>query len=278
MIRDQLSRATGSAARVKRSVQIRVARRLNARLLPGRRPYDYVFVVSGGRSGSTLVQGLLNAMPRTLVRGENSFFILPMFRAYQRTQSFQRQYWRNSTVTSAFYGLDQIDLGDFITSTRDLTIRQLLGTTDARTVDVLGFKEVRWDEIRPGETEAFFAFFEQVFPNARYVLNVREPEIVVDSAHWRRVTRQEALRRLARIRDVQQYLRETRSSRTYDTTFEVITGPDGAARDAQLKGLAEFVAGSCDEALLSRLHETLKVGHGPAPFGVARGRRQPRAR
>lgn len=245
-----------------------------ARLREARTPrHEYVFVVSSGRSGSTLVQGLLNAMPRTLVRGENAFFILPLFRSYRRAKRFQRSFARNSTATSAFYGLNQINVGEFVTSARELTIRQLLGTTDPRTIDVLGFKEVRWDEIRADETEDFFAYFEQIFPDARYVLNSREPEVVVDSAHWRRVDRQEALRRVGRTAQVQQYLRDTRPGRTYDTTFEVITGSDTAARDAQLKGLAEFVAGSCDEALLDRLHQTLTVGHGPVPFGVARGRR-----
>jgi len=32
----------------------------------------YVFVVTYGRSGSTLMQGLLNALPGVLVRGESS--------------------------------------------------------------------------------------------------------------------------------------------------------------------------------------------------------------
>ena len=36
---------------------------------------DYVFVVTYGRSGSTLVQGMLNTMPRTLVRGEHALSI-----------------------------------------------------------------------------------------------------------------------------------------------------------------------------------------------------------
>jgi hypothetical protein len=244
------------------------------RVLRHHEPKRFVFVVSGGRSGSTLTQGLLNALPGTLVRGENSFYILPMFRAYRSTQTFQRKYGKSAAeATSAFYGLHEIDLGDFVRSTHRLAVRQLLASTDPRTVEVLGFKEVRWEHIRPKETEAFFEFFEKVFPNALYVLNERESSKVVRSGQWLRTDEATALKALARVHDVQQYLRETRRERTYDTRYEVITGDDEVARDQALTGLAKFVVGSCDEALLARLRAVLQVGHGPFPFGRARRER-----
>jgi Sulfotransferase family len=245
-----------------------------ARTLRQQEPKRFVFVVSGGRSGSTLVQGLLNALPGTLVRGENSFYILPIFRAYRGTQTFQRKYGRSAAeATSAFYGLHEIDLGDFVRSTRRLALRQLFATVDPRTVKVLGFKEVRWEHIRPNETEAFFDFFEKVFPNALYVLNERDPQKAVRSGQWLRTDEKTALKALARVHEVQRYLRESRRERTYDTRFEVITGDDDAVRDQALTGLAEFVVGSCDDELLARLHAVLKVGHGPFPFGRARRER-----
>src|SRR3954464_1127587 len=60
--------------------------------LPG-----FVFVVTYGRSGSTLVQGLLNALPGTLVRGENNFYILPLFQAWSLASAFQARFM-NSAV------------------------------------------------------------------------------------------------------------------------------------------------------------------------------------
>ena len=265
--REGVRRAVG---RVKRAA----LRARAERALRRQEPKRFVFVVSGGRSGSTLTQGLLNALPGTLVRGENSFYILPMFRAYRGTQTFQRKYGKSAAeATSAFYGLHEIDLRDFVRSTHRLALRQLLATVDPRTVDVIGFKEVRWEHIRPNETEAFFDFFEKVFPNALYVLNERDPEKVVRSGQWLRTDEETALKALARVHDVQQYLRETRRDRTYDTRFEVITGDDETARDQALIGLAKFVVGSCDEALLVRLRAVLEVGHGPFPFGRARRER-----
>jgi hypothetical protein len=50
----------------------RVARRLQEGTGPrARRDLGYVFIVTYGRSGSTLLQGVLNSIPGYLVRGEN---------------------------------------------------------------------------------------------------------------------------------------------------------------------------------------------------------------
>src|SRR3954447_25026285 len=91
--------------------------------------YRYVFVVTYGRSGSTLVQGLLNTLPQTLVRGENNFYVLALYRAQALARGFQRKYGKNPTPpSSAFYGLDEIDLTAFETSAHRLMVTQLLGS------------------------------------------------------------------------------------------------------------------------------------------------------
>jgi hypothetical protein len=241
-----------------------------------RYPREFVFVVASGRSGSTLVQGLLNALPRTLVRGENSFFLLPMFRGVQAARVFRRIYGeRSDRVTSAYFGLAEIDTFELARSLRDPVVRQLLGATLPSDVDVLGFKEVRWEQIEPDETARFFEFFELVFPGAKYVLLERDPDTVADSGHWTRVSREEALATLSRGREIRQFLRDSRKDRVYDITFEVITGDDDEAVDDQLAGLARFVTHADDEAVRSRMRQVLSVGHGPFPFGQVRRQPEP---
>lgn len=239
------------------------------------RDFEYVFVVTYGRSGSTLVQGLLNTLPNTLIRGENNFYIHALFRAQALTRSFQRKYAKGSNqASSAFYGLRQIDLDAFATSAGELTVRQLLGDADQRGLTRIGFKEVLWHRIRPAETRAFFNFFETAFPGAKYVLNQRDHEQVLGSGFWQRQEEDEGKKALLRVEQIQEFLRQTRPAQTYDVRYEVLTGDDHAASDSQLRGLAEFVTGSCDDALLASLRETMKLGHGPNPFGKSRGRRK----
>jgi hypothetical protein len=245
------------------------------RLAPRRRRrFDpaYVFVVTFGRSGSTLVQGLLNAMPGTLVRGENGLFVHDLYRASAAAEAFSAEHTRPRAkhVTSAFYGVRWLRREPFVTATRQIAHEVLLGRKHPERVRRIGFKEVLWHRITPAETEDFFGWFEEVFPGARYVLNTRNAEDASRSGFWRYAEPGEADQAIARVLEVQDHLRSTRPDRVIDTRYEVLTGQDREASDAALIDLATFVTGSCDDALLGRLREVLAIGHGPIPFGKPR--------
>jgi hypothetical protein len=236
-------------------------------------PLRFVFVVTYGRSGSTLVQGLLNTIPRTLVRGENNLFIWPLYQSMVLVREFKRQFGgpASSSVTSAFYGLRAMRPAHFAAATRDLVVKQLLGPARRSRFDVIGFKEVQWHRIGRDEQADFFDFMDEAFPDAKYVLNRRRHEDVLESGFWQGRRPDRAARAVARVEEIQEHLRTTRPERIFDTRYEVLTGDDGAAVEKQLRGLAEFVVGSCDDALLSAMRETLMIGHGPNPFGASRG-------
>ena len=161
---------------------------------PPRKPWEprFVFVVTYGRSGSTLLQGLVNALPGALLRGENNFYLLHIFRAWADLRSFRRQYAKDADrgPRSAFYGLDETSMRDFVHMARRLVIRQLLGSVDRGDVELLGFKEVLWHRVEPEETAAFFAFLEALFPGAVYLLNQRAHDAVASSGFcWSLATR-----------------------------------------------------------------------------------------
>ena len=247
----------------------------------GRRSGDhprYVFVVTYGRSGSTLTQGLLNALPGTLVRGENSMFLLPLFRSWSGLVEFQgknAQNARRQGSRSAFYGLDQIDNRDFVDSTRRLAHKALYGDADPSQVDVLGFKEVMWHRIARPEQEQFFDWFEQIFPGATYVLNTRPHEQVMGSGFWQNRGSGWAEKAIGHVERMHQFLRDTRPGRTHDTRYELMTSEDPAVKEAHLRSLAEFVVGRCDEETLADMQATLEKGHGPRPFGRSRAGSSP---
>jgi hypothetical protein len=247
---------------------LRRARQLVRRDKPPKQ-YRYVFVVTYGRSGSTLVQGLLNTLPRTVVRGENNLYVLQLYRAMASVQSFRKTHLKHNPRAShsAFYGLNEIKPASFVASARPLVTGHLLGSEPPAEVDVLGFKEVLWHRVRATETEGFFDFLDRTFPGCLYVLNEREHERVVESGFWQSHDRDEAMKAISRIEEIQQFLRETRPRRTLDLRYELLTSDDRATSDAQLRALAEFVHTSCDDELLALLRQTRETGHGPFPFG-----------
>jgi len=233
---------------------------------------EYVFVVTYGRSGSTLVQGMLNSMPRTLVRGENGLYVQHLFRAWQAADVI-RQKRKGPPArkpTNAFFGINALTRARFVRSAHRLVVGGILGSEEDKDFDRIGFKEVDWHQIAPEETEPFFAWFEEVCPDAKYVLNTRDVAQVLGSGFWQRQDEDEAMAAIRRVIEIQDHLRSTRPDRVHETRYEVITGDDQAASDAALKGFAEFVVGGCDEALLETLRAKLEVGHGPNPFGRSR--------
>lgn len=255
--------------------------RVRRRLRPAqpRHELKYVFVVTYGRSGSTLIQGLLNSLPRVLVRGENGLYVLHLYRACARAMAFRDQHvnHRSRQVSSAFYGLRSVQERRFVRSARTLVTSTLLGPVGRDQVDVIGFKEVLWHEVQPDETEGFFAFLDSAFPGARYVLNQRTHEQVASSGFWQRREEDEVFAALQRVEEIQAYLRESRPDRVLDTRYELVTSTDHETSEAQLRALAEFVVGECDDALVARLREAMQTGYGPKAFGASHGRRERRA-
>jgi hypothetical protein len=208
-----------------------------------------------------------------MVRGENNLFLLPLFRSYLGLDEFQQKFRGrgNPKTSSAFYGLHEVDMGAFAVSVRDLVQVQLLGSVPAAEVDVLGFKEVLWHRVRPDHWAAFFDFMDLAFDHPRYVLNHRDLEMTSTSGFWRALKPGEAEKQITRVERLQAFLTDSRPDQCYDTRFELTTSPDRAVAAATLKGLAEFVTGSCDDELLERMLALREVGHGPNPFGAARG-------
>lgn len=238
---------------------------------------EYVFVVTYGRSGSTLVQGMLNAMPRTLVRGENGLYVQHLFRAWRAADVIHQRRRGPSArrTTNAFFGINALTRARFVRNAQRLVVGGILGNQDASDFDRIGFKEVDWHQIGPEETEPFFDWLDDVCPGAKYVLNTRDVEQVLGSGFWQRQDADEAMAAITRVIEIQDHLRTTRADRVHETRYEVMTGDDRAASDAALRELAEFVVGGCDDALLETLRGRLEVGHGPNPFGKSRRDKSP---
>lgn len=243
---------------------------------------DFLFVVTYGRSGSTLVQGLLNGLPGTMIRGENNFFILPLFRAWDALSSFYLRHHEDVLANHgsrwAFFGLDEVTLDEFVLDTRGLVVQQLIGSKRKKRknqVKILGFKEIRWYQIEQKETKRFFEFFEQVFPGARYVLNQRDHAQVVSSGFWQQQESDEVLAALRRVEEIQEFLRQTRPDRTYVVRYELVTSSDPAVVDRELRSMADFVLGEYDDAVIAGMKERMEKGHGPRPFGKSRDAEAP---
>jgi hypothetical protein len=155
----------------------------------------YLFVLSVGRTGSTLVQGVLNSVPGVVIRGENGGLLLDLYHLHAKALHHRDRLARTETLLSAthpWWGMDgypeDLALREFRHLATDLLLRPPAG---AHTV---GFKEISWPD---GEVQPFVDFLRDVFPGARFVLSTRRLEDVATSGFW--ANRADAMPRLTAL-------------------------------------------------------------------------------
>lgn len=155
--------------------------------------YDYVFVMAYGRSGSTLLQAILNSTPQVLIRGENRG--LPYYLHQFHQSAVKDAAWAGDAArrkVNPFFGIRDYPADLALTRIRELLLDTVLRPApDSR---VVGFKEIRWYQ---EDLPAYLEFMRSVFPGARFIVNTRRLEDVARSSWW--ADRDDAYERLQDI-------------------------------------------------------------------------------
>ena len=148
--------------------------------------YDHIILCGAGRSGTTLVSGLLNAIDGYLVRGENYNFPLYLYKAYRALIETERNAESfNNTPTSPWYR-GRYGSADFLEHCRLVIRSMLLGGKPGPFFKCIGFKEIRWlARDLHGETLAeFFEFLHLVMPKLGLIVVTRDLESLLRSGWW----------------------------------------------------------------------------------------------
>ncbi|MBT8070249.1 MAG: sulfotransferase [Gammaproteobacteria bacterium] len=138
-----------------------------------------VIVLSAGRSGSTLLQKLLNTNPRLVIWGEHAGFLTPMMNVYR---SVETSPWIDESRARGAWLLEQprtIDPahwsawdGSFSRADFRNAMKLYLDLIFCRDVPEgirWGFKEIRYFN------RAIIDFMEVFYPGAQFLLMVRDP-------------------------------------------------------------------------------------------------------
>ena len=149
-------------------------------------PEGYVFIITYGRSGSTLLQHLLNCIDGFVVRGENNNSLWHLFQAWQALDSAGpirdlRARGAGTDATRPWFGAELIDPDSVGYQLATLFRQQVLNLPDDTRIG--GFKEIRGH----GDPELFpryLDFIARFFPGSRFVFNTRAHDDVARSAWW----------------------------------------------------------------------------------------------
>lgn len=146
----------------------------------------YVFVVTYGRSGSTVVQNLLNTLPGYCIRGENGNALSGLARSWHALNFAEprrglKARGQPSGPDNPWYGAEVVEPFRYGSYLANVFVREVLALPEGTRVG--GFKEIRF-HAEPMFFPAYMAFIRQFFPKARFVFNTRSHDAVVKSGWW----------------------------------------------------------------------------------------------
>ena len=148
--------------------------------------FDTLFVITYGRSGSTLLQGILNSIDGYLIRGENNSTLYEIYRTYHALDYGRFHYGKDRRRTyDPWYGMDRVDPIAFL--------KKVLAAFKAEVIKpepghrVIGFKEIRYSHLYIADDEDYFeylAFLRRFFPGSAFIFNERDIEATSKDGWW----------------------------------------------------------------------------------------------
>lgn len=144
--------------------------------------YDFIFMITYGRSGSTLLQGILNSIEGVMVRGENHNTLYLLYQSLKNASMARSRFGALPTESrNPWWGIDLFDHEQYQDAIRDLFIRTILKPRAHHRV--VGFKEIRYGEEVP-DLSSYLNFMAEAFPRSCFIFNSRNLEEVAKSAWW----------------------------------------------------------------------------------------------
>ena len=149
--------------------------------------FDRVFVVTYGRSGSTLLQGLLNAIPGYRIYGENAGFMFKLQDSYEALLSAHRHLAnpKNDNESQPWFGSSRFDEESVTLEFRRFVNAMLFQPHLDESKRVYGFKEIRFNDMQHENIDEYIRFIRRLFPETAIIFNTRNIPDVLKSGWWR---------------------------------------------------------------------------------------------
>ncbi len=161
--------------------------------------FDRLFIITYGRSGSTLLQGLLNAIDGYRVYGENGGFLAKLHDAYEALADAHAHLLNpvHDRPSNPWFGGSRYDPESLNAGFRRFVDEMLFWPSADPAVRVYGFKEIRHLDMGEGKLSRLLAFIRQIYPRSAVVFNTRDIDDVLKSGWWRNESRPGLPRQLA---------------------------------------------------------------------------------
>ena len=226
--------------------------------------FQSILIVTYARSGSTLLQGMINSIDGVLIRGENQNFIQGLHETYLRLKKTRhmcvRHNFKNhkhySNTTSPWYGANLLDIPLFLNYCQSM-IRDLLlaDYQQDKSINCYGFKEIRYYYLIDSKIELkdYLDFLNKVFPQAAFIFNVRHLDDVLKSILWRDLDESITRPKLLKLESEFKAYHQLNPENTFLISYENVI-----SKSEKLKSLFTFLGA---EYLESKVDNILNTPH-----------------
>lgn len=213
-----------------------------------------VLIVTYGRSGSTLLQGLLNAIPGYRITGENYNFLYHLYVSYETlTQLGKFDYAQGGVEpTHSFYGAPDLNSEVYIESCGQLAYNMLVPKKYRPSIRCFGFKEIRYVHFL-NQLEQCLDFYQKIFPNCKIVFNTRNHEDTAKSGWWSKQDKTKVIGLLERADGAFAIYNKKNPETTFRISYE-----DIVQKSPRTASLFRFLGESYNENLVD---DVLRVEH-----------------
>ena len=215
--------------------------------------FDSILIVTYGRSGSTLLQGILNSIEGCLIRGENKNFCFGLYEAYKAIKH-SKKFEEATEVTHAWYGAPFINEEKFLKQASQMTKDLILSNKkDDPKIECYGFKEIRY-YLPPVQKkfEDYLEFLEKIFPNVCFIFNTRNLDDVLKSQWWSKLERKNTKQQLLNLEN-----KFTEFCSKHDNTFQ-ITYENVISKSKNLEKMFDFLGA---EYITDQIDKVITVKH-----------------
>jgi len=140
--------------------------------------FDHAFIITYGRSGSTLLQGILNTIPGACIHGENGNILFFISRIGEGLRMSQRFAPVADSPTHPWFGAQNIPHESFLDDLVAKFKLDIMPKAEAHTL--IGFKEIRFHIPYP-QLEQYISFIRRNFSRSAIVFNTRDLDAVMES-------------------------------------------------------------------------------------------------
>lgn len=143
----------------------------------------YAFIVTYGRSGSTLLMNIINSCDGCRIRGENNNSLYGIYQSYKKIIDAQQEHGKNSHLTSSpWWGISAVNAESYAQKLVKSFIDEVIMPGPSDTL--CGFKEIRFSRREVPDLIGYINFLTKFFPGARIIFNHRDLDAVSSSKWW----------------------------------------------------------------------------------------------